>query len=67
MEITSRFNVGHGQHGPVGMAWWSGLLHQPLRTQHIEMPWSSPRDGAACATAADDEWDHLWTDLGGEG
>jgi hypothetical protein len=67
MEITSRLNLGHVQHGSIGMSWWSGLLHQPLRVQHIEMPHPGPRDGVACAGGADDDWDHLWTDLGGEG
>jgi hypothetical protein len=65
MEITSRFHAGHIQPVAGGTSWWSGLVHQNLHLLDMTQP--SPRGVTASSTAADDDWDHLWTDLGGEG
>ena len=66
METISRFNFGQIQGNLQRASWWSGLLHQSL-PHMIDMPQPNQRGSAGRASAADDDWDHLWTDLGGEG
>ena len=65
MESTARFTFAHVQ--TVSGFWWSGLLHQPIHVQVIDRPRLAPRDAAGGWSTSDDDWDHLWTDLGGEG
>jgi hypothetical protein len=67
MEITSRFHAGHSQPLAGRISWWSGLMHKHVPLHLLEMPQPNPRGISTSSAAADDDWDHLWTDLGGEG
>jgi hypothetical protein len=61
METTTRFTSNHASRGSALESWWSELLYQPM-CQFIDIPIFGSAD-----CHADDEWDRLWMDVGGEG